>query len=265
MTGTPIPLDASYFLIVDDHEFSRHIVRDALRTEGVQNMAIAHDGGSAITQIRDVTELPRFDGITPDHLPRSATDLSQIFGGFDCIISDFNMRPMTGLQLLQAVRTGQTKASRATPVIILTGHSDDNLVAAALALDANAFVVKPVSRNSLISKIRRALGDPVSLKKREAYAIVHLPDPIGGVVRQRSAEPDEQAFVGQEVPDDTDGGSVLLPLAEISGGMTLASDIKGHSGAVLIPGGTRLGIELIEKLTDLEELGGIGGGLWGRR
>jgi CheY-like chemotaxis protein len=230
----------------------------------VQTIKAAQEGSEAISHIRAVTVLPPSQGLSLDHIPRSATDLSRVFGGFDCIVTDFNMLPMTGLQLLQAVRTGHTKAPRATPTIILTGHADDHLVAAALALDANAFVVKPVSRTSLLEKIRRAMSTPINLKPGKAYAEVTVPEAIGGV-RRASDQSIEAPFVGQDVPPVADGRTELLPLAEITEGMMLATDVKGQSGAVLIPGGTQFGKELLAKLGDLRELGGIGEVLWIRR
>ena len=89
--------------------------------------------------------------------------LRLIANGVDFVISDFNMPELHGLQLLKAVRTGQHGITRATPFTLLTGYSDKSLVDVALALDVNAFLVKPVSKGAFSTRIPRYLGKPISI------------------------------------------------------------------------------------------------------
>ena len=67
------------------------------------------------------------------------------------------MPELHGLQLLKAVRTSQYGITRATPVTLLTGYSDKSLVDVALALDVNAFLVKPVSKGAFSARITQVL------------------------------------------------------------------------------------------------------------
>ena len=117
-------LSAQQILLVDDVAFSRETIRRVLRAMGEPQIIDAANGVDAI-----------------EHLSRAR--------GISMVIADFNMPVFNGLQLLQAIRLGQTAASRALPVAMLTGHSDQHLVTSALALDVNAFAIKPVSANTL--------------------------------------------------------------------------------------------------------------------
>lgn len=61
------------------------------------------------------------------------------------------------------------------PLILLTGYTDDAIVKSALELNVNAYVVKPVSRDNLLSKLARVLEMKIDLKKPTAYNAVELP------------------------------------------------------------------------------------------
>jgi CheY-like chemotaxis protein len=126
-------LDNRHFLVVDDEEFVRVLVTRFLKRSGAASVVTMANGREAIAAIRSV-------------------DVA-----FDAIITDINMRPMNGIELLRAVRTGAEGLKRNMAVIVLTAHSEAELVAEALALDADAFVVKPVEREILVERIVRVL------------------------------------------------------------------------------------------------------------
>jgi two-component system, chemotaxis family, chemotaxis protein CheY len=93
----------------------------------------------------------------------------------DCIISDFNMAPLTGLQLLSRIRTGaQSGVPRDQRFILLTGHGEADVVRSAMALDASGYVVKPVSLKMLVQAVERAFSRPMTLKAVSAYQAVKL-------------------------------------------------------------------------------------------
>ncbi|MEE8296725.1 MAG: response regulator, partial [Hyphomicrobium sp.] len=90
-------------LIVDDYKTMLRIVRNLLRQLGFNNVEEATDGAAALAKARQ-----------------------QNFG---LIISDWNMEPMTGLQLLKEVRADD--ALKGTPFIMITAESKtENVVAA---------------------------------------------------------------------------------------------------------------------------------------
>ena len=93
--------------------------------------------------------------------------------GVDCIISDFNMTPQTGLQFLSIIRTGaKAGIPRDQRFILLTGHGEADVVRAAVALDVNGYIVKPVSLKMLIQTVERAFSRPTPLKPASTYQSV---------------------------------------------------------------------------------------------
>ena len=93
----------------------------------------------------------------------------------DCVISDFNMSPENGLQLLAAIRTGsQPRTPRDRRFILLTGHGEMEVVRAAQALDVHGYVVKPVSLVTLIQTVQRALARSIKLKTVSEYQAIKI-------------------------------------------------------------------------------------------
>jgi DNA-binding NarL/FixJ family response regulator len=91
----------------------------------------------------------------------------------DCIISDFNMAPLNGLEFLAKIRTGaQPGIPRDQRFILVTGHGDADVVRTALALDVNGYMVKPVSLKMLVQSVERAFSRTVPLKPVSAYQAV---------------------------------------------------------------------------------------------
>ena len=127
-----------HFLVVDDEGFIRTLVARFLKRSGAAAVVEAADGGQAMAAI-------------------ASYDMT-----FDAIISDINMRPVSGIELLRAIRTGAGGLKRNTPVLLLTVHAEAELVAEAMALDADAFVLKPVERKSLIDRVLRVLESMAS-------------------------------------------------------------------------------------------------------
>jgi two-component system CAI-1 autoinducer sensor kinase/phosphatase CqsS len=81
-------------------------------------------------------------------------------GGWDAIVMDINMPGMSGLEAAHAIRSS-TLASRNVPIIALTAHSDDAMVAAAQAAGINAFLTKPVDAFVLYEKLRQLVAPGV--------------------------------------------------------------------------------------------------------
>lgn len=72
-----------------------------------------------------------------------------------CIISDLRMNGMSGLELLEQLRS----RGIATPVIMLTGHGDVPAAVYSMKLGANDFLEKPVQHHDLIARIRAVLTE----------------------------------------------------------------------------------------------------------
>jgi len=117
-------------LIVDDYKTMLKIIRNLLKQLGFTNVEEATDGSEALGKLRD--------------------------GEFDLVISDWNMEPMTGLQLLKEVRADDRL--RAVPFIIITAESKIENVVAAKEAGVSNYIVKPFNATTLKAKLTSVLG-----------------------------------------------------------------------------------------------------------
>lgn len=72
-------------------------------------------------------------------------------GGYDLVITDWNMPNMSGLELLKMIR--KTEGINETPVLIITGQNDKSQVMQAARAGVNSFIVKPFSGKALQEKM----------------------------------------------------------------------------------------------------------------
>ena len=121
-------------LIVDDYKTMLRIVKNLLNQIGFTNVDEAEDGSAALTKIRQKE--------------------------YGLIISDWNMQPMTGLQLLQEVRADPKL--KHIPFIMVTAESKTENVVAAKQAGVNNYIVKPFNAATLKTKIAAVFPDPVS-------------------------------------------------------------------------------------------------------
>jgi two-component system chemotaxis response regulator CheY len=112
-------------LIVDDYNTMIRIIRNLLRQLGFEQIDEANDGSSALAKMR-----------------------SRQYG---LVISDWNMEPMTGYDLLQVVRNDPNLAM--TPFIMVTAESKTENVIAAKKAGVSNYIVKPFNAQTLKSKI----------------------------------------------------------------------------------------------------------------
>ena len=118
-------------LVVDDYKTMLRILRNLLRQLNFSNIEEASDGNAALKKLRDVS--------------------------IDLIISDWNMEPMTGIELLREVR-GDGKLKH-IPFIMITAESKSENVIAAKSAGVSNYIVKPFNAETLKSKIVTVLGD----------------------------------------------------------------------------------------------------------
>jgi two-component system chemotaxis response regulator CheY len=78
-------------------------------------------------------------------------------GNFGLVISDWNMEPMTGLQLLREVRADAKL--KGTPFIMVTAESKSENVIAAKEAGVSNYIVKPFNAETLQAKMVSVLGE----------------------------------------------------------------------------------------------------------
>ena len=118
-------------IIVDDYKTMLRIIRNLLNQLSFGNVVEAGDGNTALEKMRS-----------------SPPDL---------VISDWNMEPMTGLQLLREVRADAKLKD--TPFIMITAESKTENVVAAKEAGVSNYIVKPFNAATLKSKIVSVLGE----------------------------------------------------------------------------------------------------------
>ena len=118
-------------LIVDDYKTMLRIIRNLLRQLGFENVHEATDGTMALKVLRERK--------------------------FGLVISDWNMEPMTGIQLLREVRSDDEL--KPTPFIMITAESKSENVIAAKEAGVSNYIVKPFNAETLKSKMVSVLGD----------------------------------------------------------------------------------------------------------
>ncbi len=116
-------------LIVDDYKTMLRIIRNLLRQLDFNNVDEATDGAQALSMLRS--------------------------GNYGLVISDWNMQPMTGLQLLQEVRADGKL--RNLPFIMITAESKTENVIAAKQAGVSNYIVKPFNAETLKEKIEKVL------------------------------------------------------------------------------------------------------------
>ncbi len=114
-------------LIVDDFSTMRRIIRNLLRELGFQNTQEAEDGNTALPLLKK--------------------------GGFDFLVTDWNMPGMDGLTLLKHVRSDDDL--KHLPVLMVTAESKREQIIEAAQAGVNGYIVKPFTAATLEEKINK--------------------------------------------------------------------------------------------------------------
>jgi len=117
-------------LIVDDYKTMLKIIRNLLGQIGFKNVDEATSAPQALDLIKNKN--------------------------YGLIISDWNMEPMTGLELLQKVRSEEK--TQKTPFIMITAESKTENVVEAKKAGVSNYIVKPFNANVLKEKLTSVLG-----------------------------------------------------------------------------------------------------------
>ncbi|MCP4431523.1 MAG: chemotaxis protein CheY [Gammaproteobacteria bacterium] len=112
-------------LIVDDFSTMRRIIKNLLRDLGFNNVSEADDGQTALPMLQS--------------------------GGFDFLVTDWNMPGMDGLTLLKSVRADEALSKM--PVLMVTAEAKREQIVVAAEAGVNGYVVKPFTAVTLKEKI----------------------------------------------------------------------------------------------------------------
>jgi two-component system chemotaxis response regulator CheY len=117
-------------LSVDDYQAMVRIIRNLLLQLGFEQIDEAQDGEGALAKLKE--------------------------RAYGLVISDWNMEPMSGLELLQRVRA--EPAFKDLPFIMVTAENRDDRIAQARAAGVSGYVVKPFNADTLGQRIASVTG-----------------------------------------------------------------------------------------------------------
>lgn len=114
-------------LIVDDFSTMRRIIKNLLRDLGFNNTAEADDGTTALPMLQN--------------------------GGFDLLVTDWNMPGMQGIDLLKHVRAEESLVN--LPVLMVTAEQKREQIVEAAQAGVNGYIVKPFTAQTLKEKLEK--------------------------------------------------------------------------------------------------------------
>ncbi|WP_460449178.1 response regulator [Alsobacter sp. SYSU BS001988] len=117
-------------LVVDDYQTMIRIIRNLLKQLGFEDVDDAADGQQAMSKLKQRQ--------------------------YGLVISDWNMEPMTGYDLLKSVRADD--ALKDMPFIMVTAESKTDNVIAAKKAGVSSYIVKPFNAQTLKAKIEAVCG-----------------------------------------------------------------------------------------------------------
>ncbi len=249
------------FLVADDKAFFRDIVHTALMRAGAKDVKHAVGIETAVEALGRYGQL------------------------INCVICDWDMAPVGGLELLRLIRCRSlAKTAPRTPVVILTARADSGAVKSAMAMDVNGFAVAPLSFEKLIKTVANGLNRSWDLRPASHYAAV----PVVTVDVPAPKSPDAKAVPPSDLhafnpalanakplprrdasagaPDPNKPPTLknvhMCILADVKPGAILARDIHDRSGQLLLKTGTELKSSLIARLHAVAQGHGESYHLW---
>jgi len=134
MDSQAIKLSSVRILLIDDNPYHRAVVIEVLRAAGIEDVVTARNGMEGLEALR--RQRPQV------------------------VLLDWVMDPIDGPTFTQLARRNENPLIRAIPIIMLTARTRSQDIEEARAVGVDEFLVKPVSPESLIGKLRHVLFRP---------------------------------------------------------------------------------------------------------
>lgn len=135
------PYTGKCAMVVEDVPSMRQLMVRLLQEIGFSRVISSEDGAEALKRVESATQ------------------------DIDVVICDIEMPIINGLEFIQMMRRNTDTMIAKTPVIVVTGHSEENNLFDAVHAGIHGFIVKPVSRKTLETRLRYAFKNPSSIKK----------------------------------------------------------------------------------------------------
>jgi CheY-like chemotaxis protein/glycosyltransferase involved in cell wall biosynthesis len=115
------------------------------------------------------------------HTQTNALEGIELFDSYqpDLVIVDVNMPIVSGMEVVRYIRN--TKKS-ATPIMILSGNTDDDMITEGFDLGINDYMKKPLSLIEVCARVKRLIGTPENNNKVIIHKDVIIQQSCVGVV-----------------------------------------------------------------------------------
>lgn len=152
VTSSTIPTLAArlgkvHILLVDDDTSILQLLRGLLRQVGFTRISTATDGAQAITMLKDKG-------------PGKEVDL---------VITDWNMEPINGLELIKFIRTSSESPNPYLPIIMLSGRGEWSDVEKARDTGFSEYLIKPFNAKALCDRILLCVENPRAFVSTDSY------------------------------------------------------------------------------------------------
>jgi len=130
-------------LIVEDNQHMRALLRGLLNSLGIREVQEAAHGGAGLDILREKK--------------------------CDLVLSDLAMKPMDGLEFARELRTSDKSPNPFIPIIMITGHTERHRVEAARDAGVTEFLAKPITAQSLFTRLAEIVERPRAFVRCEGY------------------------------------------------------------------------------------------------
>lgn len=131
------------FLVAEDNTHTRMLMRQVLLMLGVRDIRESSDGKEALARI--ASRPP------------------------DVLLTDWHMEPMSGLDMVRALRVGADSPDRFLPVIMVTAYAERGRVLAARDAGVNEYLIKPFSARALYTRIQAVIFRPRPFVRTKSF------------------------------------------------------------------------------------------------
>jgi len=128
-------------LVVDDNSHMLHIIETMLRSLKIAKVKRAENG-------------------------KVALEILQMMA-VDIVITDWNMEPMSGIELVRHLRADKSGLNANVPIIMVTGFTEMDRVLEARDAGINGFLKKPLSTKALYDRIAEIASKTAETRDEE--------------------------------------------------------------------------------------------------
>jgi two-component system chemotaxis response regulator CheY len=138
-----LDLSALTVLVADDNDVMRSTFKQLLRAYGVRNIFEAHEGAATL-----------------QHVEERAIDI---------LVTNWDMRPIDGIEVVRILRRHPVPEKQMIPVIMVSGHSTPRNVRYARDCGVNEFLAKPVAPTDLYQRLEEIILRPRAFIRAPNY------------------------------------------------------------------------------------------------